>query len=281
MHEFFKFYLFIVIIIYSTFCFSQVGIGTVNPDASAILDIVSATQGVLLPRLTTAQRDGIVNPADGLLVFNLDSDCLNIYSSVGVWLEICASVPVIEGCSNTLWMELNLGAARVATYKADALAFGDLYQWGRGTDGHQVRTSGTTLTLSSTDTPGHGNFILTPNGYLNWRNPGNYNLWQGAVGINNPCPEGFRIPTRNELDCERLTWSTNNLNGAFASPLKWTAAGFRYPNDGNVLSAGAAGYYYSSTRQGFNLYYLGIYSTVANVTIAAPSNGLAVRCIKD
>lgn len=49
---------------------AQVGIGTSTPNASAILDVSSNGKGVLLPRLTTAQINGIQNPEPGLLVFN-------------------------------------------------------------------------------------------------------------------------------------------------------------------------------------------------------------------
>ncbi|NRA12261.1 MAG: hypothetical protein HRT57_09935, partial [Crocinitomicaceae bacterium] len=40
------------------------------PDASAILDVKSTDRGMLVPRMTTAQRAAIVAPADGLLVFD-------------------------------------------------------------------------------------------------------------------------------------------------------------------------------------------------------------------
>jgi hypothetical protein len=50
----------------------NVGIGTTTPKASAKLDISSTTQGVTLPSMTTAQRLAIVNPAKGLLVFDMD-----------------------------------------------------------------------------------------------------------------------------------------------------------------------------------------------------------------
>lgn len=49
---------------------AQVGIGTLTPDTSAILDLYSNHQGFLLPRLTTAQRDLINNPAEGLMIYN-------------------------------------------------------------------------------------------------------------------------------------------------------------------------------------------------------------------
>ena len=58
----------------ATMSYSQVGIGTTTPDASSALDITSNSSGILIPRLTSAQRDAIANPANGLLIFNTDSD---------------------------------------------------------------------------------------------------------------------------------------------------------------------------------------------------------------
>ena len=51
---------------------AQVGIGTNSPNANAALDVVSTTQGMLFPRMTTAQRDAISSPAKGLTIFNTD-----------------------------------------------------------------------------------------------------------------------------------------------------------------------------------------------------------------
>ena len=60
------------------------------------------------------------------------------------------------------WIE-TLGATQRATSFTDVNSYGDLYQWGRRSDGHQCRTSPTTTTLSSNDQPANGNFILSPN----------------------------------------------------------------------------------------------------------------------
>lgn len=49
---------------------AQVGINTQAPHASAALDIVSNTQGLLIPRMTTTQKLAIVNPATSLLVYD-------------------------------------------------------------------------------------------------------------------------------------------------------------------------------------------------------------------
>ncbi|MBC7849889.1 MAG: FG-GAP repeat protein [Chitinophagaceae bacterium] len=61
----------------------SVGIGTTNPNPSAQLDISSNSKGVLVPRMTTAQRKAISNPEPGLLVFDTDKRNLFIYQSPG------------------------------------------------------------------------------------------------------------------------------------------------------------------------------------------------------
>ena len=54
--------------------YAQVGIDTTTPDASSALDITSTTKGLLIPRMTNAQRKAISNPAAGLQVFVTDLD---------------------------------------------------------------------------------------------------------------------------------------------------------------------------------------------------------------
>lgn len=60
---------------------AQVGIGTINPDASSILDLTSNTQGILTPRMTTKQRNLISNPAIGLLIYNTTTSNFNYYDA--------------------------------------------------------------------------------------------------------------------------------------------------------------------------------------------------------
>ncbi len=60
-----------------------VGIGTSTPHASAILDLSFTDKGVLFPRLTTAQRNAISNPAAGLLIYNSEANVLQIYDGSG------------------------------------------------------------------------------------------------------------------------------------------------------------------------------------------------------
>jgi hypothetical protein len=183
---------------------------------------------------------------------------------------------VVNPTTGRIWMDRNLGAERVATSSTDALAFGDLYQWGRRSDGHQCRNSGTTTTQSTSDTPGHANFIINSN---DWRNPNNDALWQGVNGTNNPCPTGYRLPTIAEWDAERLTWPTQNVIGGFNSVLKFPANGAR-GYQGQFYTGYIA--YWSSTTQGTSSRMIAISGNnvdVSNTYRRADGNG--VRCIKN
>ena len=65
----------IVLVFFSFFTLktnAQVGINTTAPDASSALDIQSTEAGLLIPRMTTAERDAITDPANALLVFDTD-----------------------------------------------------------------------------------------------------------------------------------------------------------------------------------------------------------------
>ena len=62
--------IFLSLLFISTLSISQVGIGTTSPDPSSVLDITATDAGLLVPRLTTTQRDALSSPATGLLIFN-------------------------------------------------------------------------------------------------------------------------------------------------------------------------------------------------------------------
>ncbi|PRY90834.1 FISUMP domain-containing protein [Mongoliibacter ruber] len=196
-------------------------------------------------------------------------------------------VDVTNPITGRTWMDRNLGASRAANSSTDTEAYGDLYQWGRGSDGHEKRDSPTISAFSSGDSPGHGNFIEahTNEDIYDWRSPQNSNLWQGLNGINNPCPQGYRLPTAAELNAELASWSSKDANGAFASPLKLTKTGVRNP-DGSHAGVGRDGGYWSSSVS----YWIGSQSLSFNNNMAFEAHpqgspvrgfGRAVRCIKD
>jgi uncharacterized protein (TIGR02145 family) len=193
---------------------------------------------------------------------------------------------VVNAITGKIWMDRNLGARQVATSSTDAASYGDLYQWGRGTDGHQSRTSTNSANnaLSASDVPGNALFIITSSAPLDWRSGQNANLWQGVNGVNNPCPSGYRLPTSPEWLLELASWTSGtNAAGALASPLKLPIAGLRRNTNGSLVDDGFLGNYWSSTvstDDGTSSDFLSISTGNAYTTYRSRADGLSVRCIK-
>jgi len=74
----------------------NVGIGTEIPDASAILELSSTTQGILIPQMTKEQRKDIVSPATGLLVFQTNETQGFYYYTGTEWNIIGSSSAPLE-----------------------------------------------------------------------------------------------------------------------------------------------------------------------------------------
>ncbi|MGB3345247.1 MAG: hypothetical protein WBA61_15165 [Aequorivita sp.] len=71
---------------------SQVGIGTTSPAPTSALDIQSNSQGLLVPRMTTAQRTAIITPANSLMVYDTDLRSFYYYHFPSTtWVKINAS----------------------------------------------------------------------------------------------------------------------------------------------------------------------------------------------
>lgn len=72
---------------------AQVGIGTTDPDPSSILDIKSESAGLLVPRMTTAERTAIVSPANSLLVYDKDANAFFFYdTSSSSWIKLNSAI---------------------------------------------------------------------------------------------------------------------------------------------------------------------------------------------
>jgi hypothetical protein len=70
----------------------NVGIGTATPHVSALLDVTSATKGVLIPRMT------IATPAAGLQVYNTDTNQLNFHNGTS-WGAITGTAGATGACT--------------------------------------------------------------------------------------------------------------------------------------------------------------------------------------
>ncbi len=83
---------------YLLFSNNNVGIGTPNPNQSAILDLEATDKGLGFPTLTTTQRDNIQNPKLGLTIYNLTDSCLQTWNGAQ-WK--CNSMTIINNIQSS------------------------------------------------------------------------------------------------------------------------------------------------------------------------------------
>jgi hypothetical protein len=77
-----------------------IGMQTNTPNVSSLLDMVSTTRGLLIPRMTTTQRDAISSPATGLLIFNTTTGAFNYYTGAA-WVAIGTGGGAVGGSGTT------------------------------------------------------------------------------------------------------------------------------------------------------------------------------------
>jgi hypothetical protein len=198
---------------------------------------------------------------------------------------------IVSAKTSRKWLDRNLGATQVATNVSDYSAIGDMFQWGRPSDGHQrvTRTNGTdagatgptgtTSTTSSADVPPTDKFITNTSLMGDWRNPQNMNLWQGVNGVNNPCPSGWRIATQQEWIDEDFT----SIDDAYTK-LKLTYSGARDVTNGSFSGTTAGAWYWTSTVDPTdNVYTIQVYLDATSIAMYGNNRGYGVpcRCIKN
>jgi uncharacterized protein (TIGR02145 family) len=285
----------------------NVGIGanTFTPDNSALLELQSTNSGLLLPRMTTAQRDAISNPAQSLLIFNTTTKCFETY--VGnvwytVWCEFQCDFPVTyDGVTyNTVqigsqcWLKENL---RTTKYN----------------DGTSITYVTDNATWTSTTS---GAYCCYNNDTSNCDTYGALYNWY-AVETGKLCPSGWHVPSdaewytlTNYLSANSTYWCGSNssyIAKSLASTTSWDSStttcavgnnlsannstgfsalpgGYRRNSDGSFWYLSRYGYWWSSTEyDGSIAWNRGLRYTYATVYrgYGSKRNGFSVRCLRD
>jgi uncharacterized protein (TIGR02145 family) len=295
-----------IVCTFATTTMSQVSISHdgSNPDPTAMLEIKSTDKGFLPPRLTTEQRNSITTPAEGLLIFNTTTGCIDYFLG-GSWKSLGGATEPAFQCGmkmtdnrdgkkyNTVkigqqcWMQesLNAGVKSNGTVEqvnnlviekycyndleVNCSMFGGLYQWGEVT------------------------------GYLNGAS--NYGSWNPVPtgNVQGICPDGWHLPSMTEWDSlinflggpdiaggpmkepGTFHWSDPNTGGSNSSGFSALPGGY-YENSSGYLEVTNYAYFWSSSET----YSAGAWSWYINsqYEYAAAYNhskqlGLSVRCV--
>ena len=135
-----------------------VGIGTATPNGAAALDISSTSKGLLLPRLSTAQRDAITatglpgGPAlglaqAGLQIYNTNTNALNVWDGTN-WVAVIAGGAEATAANTTSYGPLAGGGAQTYTVPAGVTRLLVIAQGAAGGDGNSSVGGRTSATLA-------------------------------------------------------------------------------------------------------------------------------------
>jgi len=298
----------------------NVGISETNitPDGSAMLEVSSEDKGILIPRLTTTQRDAISSAAQSLLIYNTTTKCFEFWES-GNWHELgCATIAwscgdEVSDVEDNTYSTVQIGTQCwfaenliTTTYRGGASI---------GTD-----FSGTT---GAYDCSGDVGFCTNYGPKYNWY------ATQGT-GDNSICPEGWSVPTNDQWTTMENyliangynydgTTTGNKIAKALAidqTPEAWDSGNYNWRIDAGTGVPGNTDYPTYRNKSGFSalaggyctnsLFYTGkqhyadfwtssvdgsgdaYYKEIwwreidlKTITTANKNTGFSVRCIKD
>ncbi len=215
-----------------------------------------------------------------------------------------------------IWMSRHLGAIQDCTTKTDTACYGDLYQWGRHSDGHQRIDRNTTdncfdsantsiICTSSTTTTRETGITATVAGVnfiANSSNPGDWveNTTQDNNNVDDDgalrtaflsktdgsglCPTGFRLPSDAELAADTINATATtvvNSDTAFSSFLKLPISGYRNRSAAKLVYVDKRGFVWSATAIDSEANHLKFNGSNAAIVNTYRTYGFSIRCLMD
>lgn len=283
---------------------AQVGVGTDNPESSAILDVESTSKGMLLPRMTSAQRNVIYNPAEGLLIYNTDDKSPQFASPDG-WFDLFSgdiseiTPPLPENCGSS----------------TDCIPDGSVID----IDGNvywtvEIGTQEWTATNLKVTRDRYGNGVYYK--YYNDDSATNAPIygalygWAAVYGGYSLCPAGWHVPSSTEWntlinylngenvaggklkECGTTHWNTPNTGATNENCFSALPGGcwdgyYGQPPTGSYINLGTRGYWWTSTGDELlppGAYYVYMNNDDDDAIVSWILCGFkyySVRCIKD
>ena len=289
-------------LLFATLGYSQVAINTdgSSPDSSAMLEVKSTSKGFLPPRMTTAERDAINSPVEGLTIYNTSFKTLEVFNGV-LWSSPIATFV----CGNQIQDDdgniYNTAQIGTQCWMAENLNIGTMISG----SAPQLNNSVIEKYCYNDDT---ANCNVYGGLYL-WDEMMQYVTTEGTQGI---CPTGWHLPSDSEWmtleeeveSVSGVNWNTTGPRGYYAgSNLKETGSshwhspnngatnfsgftglpgGRRYP-DGSFSTLTIRGYWWTSSEQGSYMWFRYLDYDDARVFryYDVKTLGFSVRCLKD
>ncbi|MFT4536215.1 MAG: hypothetical protein ACI9P5_003591 [Saprospiraceae bacterium] len=262
------------------------------PDSTAMLEVKSTEKGFLPPRMTATQRDAIVNPTPGLIVYC--TDCLEMqmfnYTSWTNMIGLPPSVPIPT---------ITIGSQ---TWMANNVDVGTMI------NGTTTMTNNNILEkYCYNDDPTN---CTTYGALYQWDEMMQYVTTAGTQGV---CPTFFHLPTDDEwktleihlgmtqaqadatgyrgtdqgsqLAGNEPLWTNGNLdqNGAFGSSGFTGLPGGYRESSGSFIDQSNGAYLWPSSESGGNAWFRYLYYNDPKVFrgVGSKSSGFSVRCVQD
>lgn len=272
---------------------AQAGINTdgSTPDNSAMLDLKSTDRGFLPPRMTTAQRNTIGSPAEGLVVYNTENKEIELFNGT-IWTSnsgefLCNSSQVVDAdgnvyntvlIGNQCWMRESLRVGTMVNGSTSQTDNGIIEKYCYNNEPDSCTEYG---------------------GLYQWGEIMDYATGDEVQGI---CPDGWHVPTVAEIDTLLANLPQEISKGdqlKETGTAHWHYSAYSTPSNLSGFTALGAGYRYNSAPYFAEVRYYNILATAVAQGVDAyalelsyDSNGTAleaypkyigfsVRCVKD